>query len=178
MSGTSPKANQPAAFQIQEDGNVVYGSGAGTTFGSGASSSFQSGATLTADSGATVDFSGSPSFKPVSPTAIAVNVSATAMRAGAHYLCTAADLAFALPDTALGLRYRIQISAAALSSGIGARFVPKAADKIMGEGISAADNKYVAIAGASDREGDWMEVTGDGVDGWYITGCSGTLARE
>ena len=94
------------------------------------------------------------------------------------FLAGAADLVFTLPSTVIGLRYRFVLAAAGLSTGTGLSISPAAADKIMGNGFTSADDKDAILAGSGDREGDWIEVTGDGSAGWYITGISGTWTRE
>lgn len=97
---------------------------------------------------------------------------------GVHFLAGAANIVFTLPSTAAGLRYTFQLAAAGLSSGTGLSISPAAADKIMGNGFTSADNKDAINTGATDREGDLIEVVGDGADGWYITRVIGTWARE
>jgi hypothetical protein len=74
---------------------------------------------------------------------------------------------------------KVAITLVALpTSGAGASFSPQAADKIVGNGFTAAVDKDAIISAASDRIGDYLEVTSNGVDAWYITGVIGTVARE
>lgn len=108
----------------------------------------------------------------------AANYTVLAEDTGTLFIVTAADLVLTLPSTAAGLHFRFQIAAAGLSSGTGLSISPAAADKIMGNGFTSADNKDAICAGSGDREGDYIDVTGDGVDGWYISGVSGTWTRE
>lgn len=94
------------------------------------------------------------------------------------FVATAADVVFTLPATQKGLVYTFALAAAGLSAGVGLSVSPQAADKIMGNGFTSADNKDAINTGATDREGDLIEVTGDGDLGWYITRVIGTWARE
>lgn len=82
-----------------------------------------------------------------------------------------------LPATALGLRFRLILGGLA-GAGAGHSFSPAAADKIMGNGFTAADDKDAICSAATDRIGDCIELLGDGVDGWYVTHVTGTWARE
>ena len=97
---------------------------------------------------------------------------------GKTFLITAADLVVSLPATKKGLTYTFVLAAAGLSAGTGLGVSPVAADKIMGNGFTSADNKDALLAGAGDREGDTITIEGDGVDGWYITSVIGTWTRE
>lgn len=55
---------------------------------------------------------------------------------------------------------------------------PNSADKVMGAGLTSADDKDVINTLATAKKGDLIEVVGDGVNGWYITRMHGTWARE
>lgn len=105
------------------------------------------------------------------------NYSLLAADSGSLVLVTAADKILTLPATAAGLVYRISLAAAGLSSGTGLQIAPAAADKIMGDGFTSADNKAAILAGSGDREGDSITLVGDGVDGWYIVAHEGTWTR-
>lgn len=56
---------------------------------------------------------------------------------------------------------------------------PAAADKIQG-GVTgtATDNKDLLNTKATSRVGDFVQIVGDGVDGWIVQAISGTWARE
>lgn len=97
---------------------------------------------------------------------------------GFTYLITGVDKVATLPATVAGVRYRFLVSAAALSAGTGFSISPNADDKIMGAGLTPADDKDLINTAATDAEGDMIELTGDGVDGWYVTAKLGTWARE
>lgn len=94
------------------------------------------------------------------------------------FIITDVDKVASLPATAAGLRYTFIIAAAALSGGTGFSINPVAADKIMGPGITSADNKDLINTGATDAEGDLITLVGDGVHGWYVTAKNGTWDRE
>lgn len=88
-----------------------------------------------------------------------------------------ASVVATLPSTALGLEYTLIVKQLP-GSGAGTAFSPAAADKIIGNGFTAADDKDAINSAASDALGDWLTVVGDGADGWYITSIKGTWARE
>jgi hypothetical protein len=97
---------------------------------------------------------------------------------GTHFIATAADVVFTLPATAEGLQFRFSVAAAGLATVTGLSVSPAAVDKIMGNGFTSLDDKDAINTAATDREGDMIEVTGDGVDGYIITGVIGTWARQ
>lgn len=97
---------------------------------------------------------------------------------GSTVLVTGADKVLTLPATVAGVWYRIVLAAAGLSAGTGLSISPNAADKIMGNGFTSADDKDAILAGSGDREGDSIMLVGDGADGWYITGVTGTWTRQ
>lgn len=102
----------------------------------------------------------------------------TAADSGKIFLANAAaSVVFTLPSTVLGLQFTI-VCMTATSSGAGTSFSPAAADKIMGNAFTAADDKDAQNTAATDVVGDTMTVVGDGVDGWYITNVIGIWARE
>lgn len=96
---------------------------------------------------------------------------------GKLIVVTGADKVLTLPATAAGLYYRVTLAAAGLSAGTGLQIAPQAADKIMGNGFTSADNKAAVLAGSGDREGDSITLVADGVDGWYIASVTGTWTR-
>ena len=81
-----------------------------------------------------------------------------------------------LPSTQKGLTFTLVVGQ--LTSSGGHAFSPAAADKIMGNGFTATDDKDAICTAATDRVGDSITLVGDGVDGWYITSVVGTWARE
>lgn len=93
-------------------------------------------------------------------------------------IVTGVDKVMTLPATVAGLKFTFILAAAGLSTGTGLSISPNAANKIMGNGFTSADDKDAILAGSGDREGDLIELVGDGVDGWYITRVIGTWTRE
>lgn len=92
---------------------------------------------------------------------------------GATVVCTnAASCIVSLPATQKGLTYTLVVGS--LPTGSGHALSPVAADKIIGNGFTAADDKDALCPVATDRLGDTITVVGDGVDGWYITSVIGT----
>lgn len=73
---------------------------------------------------------------------------------------------------------RVGLAVGTVTAGTGHAFSPAAADKILGNGFTSADDKDAICSGASDREGDILWLECDGSLGWFITGVIGTWARE
>lgn len=81
-----------------------------------------------------------------------------------------------LPATEAGLTFTFVVGQ--LTAATGHSVSPAAADQIIGNGFTAADDKDAICSAATDRVGDAITIVGDGVDGWYITSVTGTWARE
>jgi len=106
------------------------------------------------------------------------NITLSAADHGATILAnSAATVVVTLPSTRKGLRFKLVVGQLP-ASGVGTSFSPAAADQIIGNGLTPADNKDALCAVAGDVIGDFMELTGDGNLGWYITGVKGTWTRE
>lgn len=80
-----------------------------------------------------------------------------------------------LPSTALGIKVRILNGNA---DGVAVTVSPAAADKIVGNGFTAADDKDAINTAATARYGDFIDLLGDGADGWYIQAVKGIWARQ
>jgi len=109
---------------------------------------------------------------------ISANYTVKASDSGNLLIITAADLVLSLPATVKGYIFSFALAAAGLSSGTGMAVSPVALDQIIGNGFTPADNKDAINTGASDRAGDYLQVSADGNLGYYITGIIGTWARE
>lgn len=92
-----------------------------------------------------------------------------------------------LPATAAGTVFIIRNGGAQVSGGpagtgangsVGVSVSPAAADKIQGNGFTAADNKDAINTKATSQVGDEICLVGDGVDGYNIQYVIGTWARE
>lgn len=89
-----------------------------------------------------------------------------------------------LPATAKGLVFKVRNVGA--DGAVLLKISPAADDKIIGtvpnaaaDSVSAAaNNKAIQNTKATANRGDWIELTGDGVDGWYISGGVGIWASE
>lgn len=78
-----------------------------------------------------------------------------------------------LPATVVGSQYIIR------NAGDGSVTVtvsPAAADKIMGNGFTSADNKDAI--NTLGKGGDFIHLVGDGVNGYHVAAVSGTWTRE
>lgn len=85
-------------------------------------------------------------------------------------------IVYTLPATVVGYQYKFVNLAddGAASLAIS----PAAADRIMGVGLTSADNKDLINTKATAKRGDYVELVGDGVNGWMIRKIVGTWARE
>lgn len=88
------------------------------------------------------------------------------------------DIIVTLPATQAGLEYTLIVGQVTGGTEVGHAFSPNANDKIIGGGLSPADDKDVRCSRASDVAGDLLTVVGDGSLGWYIKRKIGTWARE
>jgi len=77
-----------------------------------------------------------------------------------------------LPATVAGATYVVRVGA----EGITVNVSPNAADKIMGNGFTSADNKD-AIA-TSQPIGSYIALVADGANGWQVQRVHGTWTRE
>lgn len=89
-----------------------------------------------------------------------------------------------LPSTSAGATFIIRNGGAVVTNGptgtsgaaITVNVSPAAADQIAGNGLTAADNKDVI--NTNGNVGDYIQIVGDGTNGWVIQECSGTWTRE
>jgi hypothetical protein len=95
---------------------------------------------------------------------------------GAVILADAVDLTITLPATRAGFRVTVIVATASATTGLS--ISPAAADQIIGNGFTPADDKDAVNTAATDAVGDLMTLVGDGADGWYIENIIGTWARE
>ncbi len=90
---------------------------------------------------------------------------------------TTGDCILTLPPTAAGLKYDIFILQAA-GSGKLHSISPNSADKLIGSGITATDNKDLQNTQATAAVGDCVSLEADAADGWLVKNVTGTWARE
>lgn len=89
-----------------------------------------------------------------------------------------ANATITLPATVVGTTYTIIVGGEGESdSEIDVTISPNAADKIMGNGYTSADDKDIVCT--NGRSGvDFVTLVGDGVNGWFVQACSGTWTRQ
>lgn len=94
---------------------------------------------------------------------------------GVAQVVTADAKTITLPATVVGYTYTI------INGGpdgtILVTVAPAAADKIMGNGFTSADNKAALNTKATAKRGDKLVLVGDGANGWMVQECVGTWAR-
>ena len=83
---------------------------------------------------------------------------------------------FTLPATEAGLLYTFINSGA--DGAVLLKISPAAADAIHGRALSSVDNKALQNTKATAKEGDFVTLVGDGVDGWFIVAVEGIWAKE
>lgn len=87
-----------------------------------------------------------------------------------------ASLVVTLPSTVAGVSYTFRNTGT--NGTVQITISPAAADKIQGNGLTAADNKDLVNTLATAKRGDTITIVGDGTDGWLIHRITGTWARE
>ncbi len=88
-----------------------------------------------------------------------------------------ADATITLPSTVVGTTYTIVNGGQGSTDGtIAINVSPAAADKIMGNGFTSADNKDAI--NTNGNYGDSITLVGDGANGWMIQEVVGTWTRE
>lgn len=110
------------------------------------------------------------------PVTKSADYTVTVADSGKTFLTGAVDLVFTLPPTEAGLWYRFV--AETLSAVTGLSVSPNASDKITGLGVTPLDDKDIINTAGTDAVGDFIELVGDGVDGWFIVASRGTWARQ
>lgn len=100
----------------------------------------------------------------------------TANESGSVVVVTGTDKTVTLPATELGLVFTIVTGAASATTGLSVS--PAAADQIIGNGFTPADDKDAINTAATDVVGDHITLVGDGASGWYVINVGGTWARQ
>lgn len=77
-----------------------------------------------------------------------------------------------LPSTVVGYEYTVRVGAEGKTVSVS----PAAADKIMGNGFTSADNKDLVFT--NQPAGSYVTLRGDGANGWVVAAISGTATRE
>lgn len=89
-----------------------------------------------------------------------------------------------LPATSAGATFIIRNGGSVVTNGptgtsgtaITVNVSPNSVDQIAGNGFTAADNKDAI--NTTGNVGDYIQLVGDGTNGWIIQECSGTWTRE
>lgn len=84
-----------------------------------------------------------------------------------------ASATITLPATVVGTSYIIRNGG---DESVTVTVSPAAADKIMGNGFTSADDKDAI--NTLGNGGDYIHLVGDGVNGWFVAGVSGTWTRQ
>lgn len=77
-----------------------------------------------------------------------------------------------LPATVASTSYLIRVG----GEGLTVTVAPAAADKIMGNGFTSADNK--ALIFTTQPAGSYVHLIGDGTNGWQVARINGTATRQ
>lgn len=77
-----------------------------------------------------------------------------------------------LPATTVGTSFIFRVGADSITLSIS----PAAADKIMGNGFTSADNKDLIFT--NQPQGSYVMLVADGVNGYFVQRISGTATRE
>lgn len=77
-----------------------------------------------------------------------------------------------LPATAVGYSFIIRVGAPDITVSVS----PAAADQIIGNGFTAADNKDLVLT--NQEVGAFVRLFGDGASGYYVAEVSGVATRE
>jgi len=115
---------------------------------------------------------------------VTADVTLTPEDSGSTFLVGTDALTITLPPTKKGVKYKF------INSGADANNIitvsPDANDAIIGTVQNAAadsvsggvDDKDIINTKATSNKGDYIELEGDGADGWYIVGGVGIWASE
>jgi len=94
---------------------------------------------------------------------------------GVWQVLTADAQTITLPATATGLRYRIVNGMA--DGACLVTISPNASDKITGYGLAGADDEDVLNTKATAKFGDYLDILGNGGDGWIVQAGAGIWAE-
>jgi len=83
---------------------------------------------------------------------------------------------FTLPATVAGLEFVIQCITA--DGGALMSVSPNASDKIMGPDVAGVDDKDYQLTKATQNQGDYLHIVGDGASGWFVKSSRGTWTQE
>lgn len=169
-----------------ENGTPVGGSTTGAATTIGANGDFWIG-TLTADLAATDGIAkvklndvnqSQPQWSGKVHETKSVNYTIDAEDAGKVIHVDTDAVVITLPDVTTVPGLRVIIVNDGADGAVEVSISPNANDKIMGPDIAGTDNKDQINTKATAIKGDFMEITGEGVAGWWIENVRGTWAEE
>ena len=108
--------------------------------------------------------------------AIATDTTLAITHCGQDVYVTADATVITLPATVVGYYYRI-INGCADGTAL-IKVSPNSSDLIAGGGYTAADDKDLLNTKATAKEGDYVELVGNGTTGWNIVRMVGVWAYE
>ncbi len=104
------------------------------------------------------------------------NYTMTAPDSGKETIIDTDAKTITLPATVVGYTYKFVNGGA--DGAVAINISPNASDKIMGAGLTSADNKDLINTKTTAMKGDYVVLVGDGAIGWYVQEMVGTWARE
>ena len=109
--------------------------------------------------------------------AVTASTAWTAQDSSKVIMVNGADTVQTLPTAAAGLMYTFINTPTGAGGATGTTVAVQAADKMHGNGFTAAAGKGAVNTHASAADGDALVVIGNGIDGWNILNVRGTWAR-
>lgn len=116
-------------------------------------------------------------FAGLACEAVADNKTLDAQDVGKLFYVTADAKTITLPATVAGLGPIVIMNGGA-DAGVAVKVSPNANDKIMGPDVAGTDNKDQINTKTTAKRGDYIVITGDGANGWWISAKRGTWAEE
>lgn len=83
-----------------------------------------------------------------------------------------ASTTITLPATVVGYTFLVRVG----NYGLTVNISPNASDKIAGNGFTATDDKDMIFT--NQPAGSFVQLVGDGVNGWFVQRICGTATRE
>lgn len=91
---------------------------------------------------------------------------------------TGSDKTITLPATAVNLKFVVRVGTADAAGSTGLSVDPNAADQLLGADLTGTADKDLINTAATSKQGDFVELLGEGTDGYYVTRQRGTWAEE
>lgn len=100
---------------------------------------------------------------------------------GKIFLCATDGVNFTLrsmTQTDMGCGYTVTLVNTGADGVVDIKVTPATGDKIMGIGLTAADEKHVINTQGTAKKGDYVTLMADGTLGYYVVASAGTWTRE